>query len=104
AEDGIRHPLVTGVQTCALPIYTGGSTGYASVTVSRTTVRYRVTLPTSALPSDLAEALRLAQNGSRPAREKLLDLLRTRITLRVRSEERRVGREGRRCSGQDTGP
>ena len=68
--------------------HTGGSTGYASVTVSRTTVRYRVTLPTSALPSDLAEALRLAQNGSRPAREKLLDLLRTRITLRV---------EGVRC-------
>src|SRR6266849_6564712 len=23
AEDGIRHPLVTGVQKCALPIYIG---------------------------------------------------------------------------------
>src|SRR5207247_6325668 len=23
AEDGIRDPLVTGVQTCALPIYSG---------------------------------------------------------------------------------
>src|SRR5271170_6383934 len=25
AEDGIRDPLVTGVQTCALPIFTGRS-------------------------------------------------------------------------------
>src|SRR5207247_4509999 len=24
AEDGIRDPLVTGVQTCALPIFVGG--------------------------------------------------------------------------------
>jgi hypothetical protein len=63
--------------------HTGGSTGYASVTVSRSTVRYRVTLPASALPSDLAEALRGAQGGSRPDREKLLDVLHTRITLRA---------------------
>src|SRR5216683_5048706 len=25
AEDGIRHLIVTGVQTCALPIYAGGN-------------------------------------------------------------------------------
>ena len=63
--------------------HSGGTTGYASVTISRTTVRYRVTLPTSALPSDLAETLRRAQEGGRPDREKLLDLLRTRIALRA---------------------
>ncbi len=75
--------LLLAAGAAAAWAHTGGSTGYASVTVSRSTVRYRVTLPTSALPSDLAEALRLAQNGSRPDREKLLDVLRTRITLRA---------------------
>lgn len=63
--------------------HTGGTTGYASVTVTRSTVRYRVTLPASALPSDLAETLRRAQAGSRADRETLLDMLRTRITLRA---------------------
>jgi hypothetical protein len=59
----------------------GGSTGYASITIARGTVRYALTLPTTALPSDLAEALRLAQKGSSANREKLLDVLRTRIVL-----------------------
>src|SRR6266536_2507452 len=31
AEDGIRDPLVTGVQTCALPIYQGGADPAAQV-------------------------------------------------------------------------
>src|SRR5207247_7979475 len=30
AEDGIRDPLVTGVQTCALPIFTGYLLGVVS--------------------------------------------------------------------------
>ena len=42
-----------------------------------------MSLPTSALPSDLGEALRLAQTGSQQNREKLLDVLRTRIVLRA---------------------
>jgi hypothetical protein len=75
--------LLLAAGAAAAWAHAGGSTGYASVTVSRSTVRYRVTLPTSALPSDLAEALRLTQDGSRPDREKLLDVLRTRIMLRA---------------------
>jgi HupE/UreJ protein len=63
--------------------HAGGSTGYASITISRRTVRYRVTLPTPALPSELAEALRLAQAGSALNSERLLDLLRTGIVLRA---------------------
>ncbi len=61
--------------------HAGGSTGYASITISRSTVRYSVTLSTAALPSDLAEALRLEQAGSPQNREKLLDVLRARIAL-----------------------
>jgi hypothetical protein len=57
----------------------GGSTGYAAITVSRSTVRYSLTLPTSALPPDLAEALRLAGTGGDAGREKLLGLIRSKI-------------------------
>jgi hypothetical protein len=67
--------------TVAAWAHAGGSTGYASITITRDTVRYTLTLPTSALPSDMAEALRLAQAGSAQIREKLLDVVRARIVL-----------------------
>jgi len=62
--------------------HTGGSTGYASVTVHGSTVRYRVTLPAAALTSQLAEDLRLTRLASVSARERLLDVIRRTITLR----------------------
>jgi hydrogenase/urease accessory protein HupE len=61
--------------------HSGGSTGYAAITVSRSTVRYGLTLPISALPPELAEAFRLAQMGSASNRDTLLDVIRTRIVL-----------------------
>ena len=63
--------------------HTGGSTGYAVITVSRGTVRYEATLPNTVLPSDLAEALRLAQGGHAPSREPLLDVVRKHVVLRA---------------------
>jgi HupE / UreJ protein len=62
--------------------HSGGSTGYASLTVQRSTVRYSLTLPTAALTSQMAEDLRLEQAGSVQARERLLDVLRRAIRLR----------------------
>jgi hypothetical protein len=62
--------------------HTGGSTGYASVSVHGGTVRYRLVLPAAALPSPMAEDLRLAQGGSAQARARLLDVVRRVITLR----------------------
>jgi len=67
----------------AASAHTGGTTGYASITVDRGAVRYSLTLPSSALTSDLADALRLAQSGSARSREQLLDLIRTRIVLQA---------------------
>jgi len=75
--------LLLAAGTAAAWAHAGGSTGYASITISRSTVRYSVILPTPTLPSDLAEALRLAQTGRGENREKLLDVLRTRIVLRA---------------------
>lgn len=62
--------------------HTGGSTGYAALTVHGSTVRYSLSLPTAVLPSAMAEDLRLAQRGSAPAGERLLDVVRRAITLR----------------------
>src|SRR5437016_7091461 len=72
AEDGIRDWSVTGVQTCALPIFCSPS---ASTSLSQT----RSTLHP---PASRAEVTRQSRSILR------------RI-LRSRSEERRVGKEGR---------
>jgi hypothetical protein len=61
--------------------HVGGTTGYATIAVSRNTVRYAVTWPTGVLPSDLAEALQLARAGSQQNRDKLLELLRRHIVI-----------------------
>src|SRR5207237_3997914 len=71
AEDGIRDSSVTGVQTCALPIYTSPPRTVGGA-------RFWVGL-CSALPSDGAPVrLWLSRQGAEH-----------------RSEERRVGKEGR---------
>jgi hypothetical protein len=75
--------LLLGAGTTAARAHAGGSTGYASITISRSTVRYSVMLPTAALPTELADALRLAQAGSERHRETLLDVLRRQIVLRA---------------------
>src|SRR5207247_4973850 len=94
-EDGIRDPLVTGVQTCALPIFKG--TGNMELHLERRLAERRV-----------FPAIDVARSGTR--REELLldpDTLRQvwlvrRMTAMIganspnptRSEERRVGKGG----------
>src|SRR5947208_13874427 len=73
AEDGIRDDLVTGVQTCALPISSGRIVG---------AVRQE---PPPAWQGGAAEEPGAA--GLRPAEP--------RAAGRLRSEERRVGKECR---------
>src|SRR5690349_24262608 len=78
AEDGIRDLYVTGVQTCALPIYKG----------------CRLQLQIGGL-GDLVGDL----HDGLGSRDLLLDLLGghafVRKALELRSEERRVGKECR---------
>jgi hypothetical protein len=61
----------------------GGSTGYAAILVSGSTVRYSLTLSPSAVPPPVAEELALARAGSAAARDRLLASVRERIVLRV---------------------
>src|SRR5438874_12919646 len=57
AEDSIRHLYVTGVQTCALPIYNNhnNNNNNLSASVFRTAVRYRLGLPV-ARPDEIGRA------------------------------------------------
>src|SRR2546430_11417284 len=72
AEDGIRDLTVTGVQTCALPIFR-----------QRTAIEDRAGVPDLAAPSQEARPVGLELDAA------------DRRPLHRRSEERRVGKECR---------
>ena len=97
---GIGVLLLAGAAATAWA-HTGGSTGYVTITINWSIVRYGLTLSTSALPSDLAEALRLAQMGNPKSREKLLDVVRTRIVLHANGARCEPGRGHVLFSGVD---
>jgi hypothetical protein len=71
--------------------HTGGSTGYASVAVDGASVRYSLTLWPAALPPALADDVRRARAGDAPSRERLLGVIRDKVTLVTR---------GRRCAAE----
>src|SRR2546430_8311151 len=83
AEDGIRDLTVTGVQTCALPIWPrspdGAGRPRSGAPLPRRTPRPRT-------PRRRARTRAEAQAAVRPRR---------RCTRALRSEERRVGKECR---------
>src|SRR5690606_40496177 len=85
AEDGIRDFHVTGVQTCALPIWFRQARLLAEV--SEAAVR---------IPHEHAASVRADPQTAVPAEEQGADLF-VGETFRfpVRSEERRVGKEWR---------
>src|SRR5437879_11984176 len=79
AEDGIRDTSVTGVQTCALPI-SDGCLGLG---------------PRLALPDDQALALFLGPPAFRDVHVRACHAVGFAGGIAERSEERRVGKEGR---------
>src|SRR5690606_40782706 len=88
AEDGIRDFHVTGVQTCALPIYPGtGLPHFENVTTTYCRAEALLPLgPAAALTDALAT---LGGNGEAAVGRAML------WAERLRSEERRVGKEWR---------
>src|SRR5207244_7711645 len=98
AEDGIRDDLVTGVQTCALPIYRARAPGLVAGGFERVEergCRVHVVLEQAARlrPADHVThpPLLVPRLGPDPAED----------TERERSEERRVGKEGRAWGSRD---
>src|SRR5206468_9555173 len=85
AEDGIRDLIVTGVQTCALPIWSNGNKrGWKNSCgrrkSSKRSAHSPAALPTTSTTSWVRSFLTRSSPGS---------------TIRTRSEERRVGKECR---------
>jgi hypothetical protein len=62
--------------------HVGGSTGYAAIQISGSTVRYRLTLAPALLPVAVALDLRLAQGGHQPTRDRTVELVRQKVALR----------------------
>src|SRR5947209_17225394 len=88
AEDGIRDIGVTGVQTCALPIwrwifFLTGAIG------SLWTIWWRISYFVPNVEANGEEQSQVTERLS------LVGNLRWSSLLRIRSEERRVGKEGR---------
>src|SRR5207253_7558434 len=99
AEDGIRDGHVTGVQTCALPICTAGTTSKPNrlQQVPRSAPA-RTNLSSWASRAASAAASRLSAERIR-ASSVAADCCR----ISARSEERRVGKEGRDRWAPDEG-
>src|SRR2546430_8143368 len=85
AEDGIRDLTVTGVQTCALPIYV-----LTSNNQSRVTKAFGIPGLTDETSVNLSAGI-----TARPRSNLSLTADVYRITIDGRSEERRVGKECR---------
>src|SRR5260370_17590693 len=84
AEDGIRDSSATGVQTCALPILIASLA--AEIAAAKEAIKRLV------LSLDEVKTRRLAPH----LHGHIIDIRRTlRASLKARSEERRVGKEGR---------
>src|SRR5207244_7088444 len=100
-EDGIRDDLVTGVQTCALPIYGMFSKvkypRFSGTSVPRDFVEYpsQVNEMWATWPEVLKNYAKHYKTGE-PIPQALLD----KVTAAERSEERRVGKECRAGGGR----
>src|SRR2546430_5732370 len=83
AEDGIRDLTVTGVQTCALPIFTAKAPFAVTNDSSRVAALPEMPVIVSTTPRSFF------------SRHAVRKVARSMVRIFVRSEERRVGRECR---------
>src|SRR5256884_3426428 len=91
ADDGIRDVAVTGVQTCALPIYFGPLSRHAHGRLCDARRKTSNASFARAFPSCIAETT-MRMSAERPEIPSNPDLA---FNISSRSEERRVGKECR---------
>jgi hypothetical protein len=70
----------------------GGSNGYAVITIDGDRVRYRLTLWPATLPPPLGEQIRRAREGDVPDRDRLLGVIRDKVTLTAGGRRCEAGR------------
>src|SRR5207249_8220651 len=98
AEDGIRDRNVTGVQTCALPIFESVR-DKVPPEVFTTVYRNPVNGNADAVRANLREATRLLKEAGYEIRDRRLTNVKTGEPF-TRSEERRVGKRGMSGGGR----
>src|SRR5206468_8554845 len=89
AEDGIRGLIVTGVQTCALPISKKATSATPPTLCSVAVARMVASASSAILP-------KLGFGACPLAEDRLRRQANDKTAVRMRSEERRVGKEGSR--------
>src|SRR5207244_6030113 len=101
--DGIRDDLVTGVQTCALPIFIGEDLPEAHNRVDLDpALADGHGIPAPRVTYALSEnSGRMLDHGIARAREALAAAGARAVDVNPRSEERRVGKERRLRRGED---
>ena len=73
--------LLVAALAAAVPAgaHSGGSTGYAAVTIADSAMRYQLTLWPPALPPEVGEQIRRARAGDAAAQERLLGTIREKV-------------------------
>jgi hypothetical protein len=61
--------------------HTGGTNGYAVVTIERGAVHYRLTLWPAALPADVSASMQRARAGDAPSRARAIALVRDKVSV-----------------------
>jgi hypothetical protein len=80
--------LLTAAAASPAFAHSGGSNGYASISIGPSSVRYSLTLWPATLPAAVSEQIKLARAGDGPSRDWLVGVIRDKVTLVS---------EGRRC-------
>jgi hypothetical protein len=82
--------LVLLMAAAAGPVlaHPGGTNGYASISIGPSSVRYSLTLWPATLPAEMSAQIKLARAGDSPSRDRLVGVIRDKVTLVS---------EGRRC-------
>jgi len=65
--------------------HTGGTNGYATVTIDRRDVHYSLTLWPAALPATVASTLEAARAGDIASRDQMLGVIRSKVTVKAQS-------------------
>src|SRR5207244_9597120 len=92
AEDGIRDDLVTGVQTCALPIFRREAERQIASTRALDGCNIRVTCYKGVLRVSGSVQSELQVDAARNVLRGIEGVRSLKLELSLRSEERRVGR------------
>ena len=71
--------------------HTGGSTGFAAIVIGRNRIRYSLMLWPATMPPAVAEDLRLTRAGHDASRDRLLGVIRDKVTLVAQAKRCEAG-------------